>query len=72
MAQQEVQRKQGVSIQLEEEHLRTQHEGLMAELNAPTQMKVCTRVVWARVSRRIEITTSLCFRCVRWQVREII
>ncbi|XP_030836901.1 nucleoporin p54 isoform X2 [Strongylocentrotus purpuratus] len=39
MAQQEVQRKQGVSIQLEEEHLRTQHEGLMAELNAPTQMK---------------------------------
>ena len=40
MAKQEVQRKQGVSIQLEEEHLRTQLEGLMAELNAPTQMKV--------------------------------
>ncbi|XP_041459535.1 nuclear pore complex protein Nup54-like [Lytechinus variegatus] len=39
MARQEVQRKQGVSIQLEEEHLRTQLEGLMAELNAPTQMK---------------------------------
>ncbi|XP_071500029.1 nucleoporin p54-like [Diadema antillarum] len=39
MAKQEVQRKQGVSIQLEEEQLRTQLEGLMAELNAPTQMK---------------------------------
>ena len=40
MVRQEVQRKRGIAIQIEEEQLRTNLETAQAELNAPAQMKV--------------------------------
>ena len=40
MVRQETQRKAGVAIGMEEEQLRTRLEGIQAEVNAPTQMKV--------------------------------
>ncbi|KAK7131730.1 hypothetical protein R3I94_016762 [Phoxinus phoxinus] len=39
LIKQEVQRKSGYAIQLDEEHLRVQLETIQSELNAPTQFK---------------------------------
>ena len=45
MVRQEVYRKLGHAIQADEETLRVQLEVIQAELNAPTQFKVCSDYV---------------------------
>lgn len=40
LIQQEIQRKSGYAIQVDEEHLRVQLDTIQSELNAPTQFKV--------------------------------
>ena len=41
IVKQEILRKQGFAIQVDEEQLRVQLEALQTELNHPTQFKVC-------------------------------
>lgn len=40
LIKQEIQRKSGYAIQVDEEHLRVQLDTIQSELNAPTQFKV--------------------------------
>lgn len=40
LIRQEIQRKSGYAIQVDEEHLRVQLDTIQSELNAPTQFKV--------------------------------
>lgn len=40
LIKQEIQRKTGYAIQVDEEHLRVQLDTIQSELNAPTQFKV--------------------------------
>lgn len=44
LIKQEIQRKSGYAIQVDEEHLRVQLDTIQSELNAPTQFKVS--VLW--------------------------
>lgn len=44
LIKQEIQRKSGYAIQVDEEHLRVQLDTIQSELNAPTQFKVSVSV----------------------------
>lgn len=45
LIKQEIQRKSGYAIQVDEEHLRVQLDTIQSELNAPTQFKVSSNIV---------------------------
>lgn len=49
LIRQEIQRKSGYAIQVDEEHLRVQLDTIQSELNAPTQFKVSVCVSEPRV-----------------------
>ena len=79
LIKQEIQRKSGYAIQVEEEHLRVQLDTCQSELNAPTQFKVRPRRPLQRkpfLVRR-EGLLSCTFVCLclvggmRWRVNAI-
>lgn len=45
LIKQEIQRKSGYAIQVDEEHLRVQLDTIQSELNAPTQFKVSVKTL---------------------------
>ena len=51
MTAQEINRKSGYAIQLDEEQLRVHLESLFNELNAPTQFRVS--VIWIELFRHV-------------------
>lgn len=46
LIKQEIQRKSGYAIQVDEEHLRVQLDTIQSELNAPTQFKASVLKLW--------------------------
>lgn len=46
LIKQEIQRKSGYAIQVDEEHLRVQLDTIQSELNAPTQFKARVLKLW--------------------------